>query len=183
MVTPGPPRYPLYADDTTDSVEAHVDPRRGRRPLRRTPTSYLDDQDLDDDYERRMVPAWLPWVLVALMLLLVAVGGIWLLLSPDDDSATESPAASVPASQETSDEPAPPSSSAVEEPSSSAPPPSETVPAGDPVDVAALGDRHGADGGAPERGRLRQPHDVRRGQHARRARRHLLADGRRRHRR
>ena len=71
------------------------------------------------------------------MLLLVAVGGIWLLLSADDDdSATESPAASVSASQETSDEPAP-SSSTAEEPSSSAPPPSETVPAGDPVDVAA----------------------------------------------
>ena len=85
-----------------------------------------------------MVPAWLPWVLVALMLVLVAVGGIWLLLSADDDdSATESPAASVSASQDTTDEPAPPSSSAAEEPSSSAPPPSETVPAGDPVDVAA----------------------------------------------
>jgi len=137
VVTPGPPRYPLYADDTTDSVEAHVDPEARPAPPPAEPTSYLDDQDLDDDYERRMVPAWLPWVLVALMLLLVAVGGIWLLLSPDDDSATDSPAASVPASQETSDDPAPPSSSTVEEPSSSAPPPSETVPVGDPVDVAA----------------------------------------------
>jgi hypothetical protein len=137
VITPGPPRYPLYADDTTDSVEAHVDPEARPAPPPAEPTSYLDDQDLDDDYERRMVPAWLPWVLVALMLLLVAVGGIWLLVSPDDDSATESPAASVPASQETSDEPAPPSSSAAEEPSSSAPPPSETVPVGDPVDVAA----------------------------------------------
>ena len=138
VITPGPPRYPLYADDTTDSVEAHVDPDARPAPPPADPTSYLDDQDLDDDYERRMVPAWLPWVLVALMLLLVAVGGIWLLLSADDDdSATESPAASVSASQDTTDEPAPPSSSAAEEPSSSAPPPSETVPAGDPVDVAA----------------------------------------------
>jgi hypothetical protein len=138
VITPGPPRYPLYADDTTDSVEAHVDPDARPEPPPSDPTSYLDDQDLDDDYERRMVPAWLPWVLVALMLVLVAVGGIWLLLSPDDDdSATESPAASVSASPETSDEPAPPSSSAAEEPSSSAPPPSETVPVGDPVDVAA----------------------------------------------
>ena len=135
VITPGPPRYPLYADDTTDSVEAHADARPTPPPA--DPTSYLDEQDLDDDYERRMVPAWLPWVLVALMLLLVAVGGVWLLLSPDDDSAAESPAASVSASQDTSDEPAPSSSSAVEEPSSSAPPPSETVPAGDPVDVAA----------------------------------------------
>jgi hypothetical protein len=139
VVTPGPPRYPLYADDTTDSVEAHVEPDAGPAPPPAAPpaASYLDDPELDDDYERRMVPAWLPWVLVALMLILVAVGGVWLLLSPDgDDSATEPPAASVSASQDTSDEPAP-SSSAAAEPSSSAPPPSETPPAGDPVDVAA----------------------------------------------
>ena len=81
MTTPGPPRYPLYADDTTDSVEAHADPDARPTPPPADPTSYLDDQDLDDDYERRMVPAWLPWVLVALMLVLVAVGGVWLLLS------------------------------------------------------------------------------------------------------
>jgi hypothetical protein len=142
VVTPGPPRYPLYADDTTDSVEAHVEPDAPPAAPPAEPTSYLDDQDLDDDYERRMVPAWLPWVLVALMLLLVAVGGVWLLLSAGgDDSATEPPAASASASasasQDTSDEPASPSSSAAEQPSSSAPPPSETVPAGDPVDVAA----------------------------------------------
>lgn len=142
VITPGPPRYPLYADDTTDSVEAHVDPDAppaAPQPVQpAAAVSYLDDQDLDDDYERRMVPAWLPWVLVALMLLLVAVGGIWLLLSAGgDDSATEPPAASASASQDTSDEPASPSSSATEEPSSSAPPPSATVPAGDPVDVAA----------------------------------------------
>jgi hypothetical protein len=137
VVTPGPPRYPLYADDTTDRVEAHAEPDARRAPPA-DPTSYLDDQDLDDDYERRMVPGWLPWVLVALMLVLVGVGGVWLLLSADDESAAEPPAASVSGSEEASDEPATASSPAAEEPSSSAPPPSETVPAGgDPVDVAA----------------------------------------------
>jgi hypothetical protein len=139
VTTPGPPRYPLYADDTTDSVEAHVDPdARPVAPPPAQPTSYLDGEDLDHDYERRMVPAWLPWVLVAVMLFLVAVGGAWLLVSPDgDDSATAAPTSSASASQDTSEEPAPPSSSAAEEPSSSAPPPSETVPPSDPVDVAA----------------------------------------------
>jgi hypothetical protein len=136
VVTPGPPRYPLYADATTDSVEAHVEPDARPAAPPANPTSYLDDQDLDDDDERRMVPAWLPWLLVALMLVLVAFGGVWLLLSADDDSATEPPATSVSTSQDTSDEPAPSPSSAVEEPSSSAPPPSETVPVGDPVEVA-----------------------------------------------
>jgi hypothetical protein len=127
----------MYADDTTDSVEAIAEPDARSAAPPADPTSYLDDQDLDDDYERRMVPAWLPWVLVALMLALVAVGGVWLLLSADDESAAEPPATSVSASGEVSDEPAA-SSPAAEEPSSSAPPPSETVPAaGDPVDVAA----------------------------------------------
>ena len=36
VTTPGPPRFPLYADQAGDSVEAHVDPRSTRRPLRRT---------------------------------------------------------------------------------------------------------------------------------------------------
>ena len=48
VITPGPPRYPLYADDTTDSVEAHVDPDAppaAPQPVQpAAAVSYLDDQ-------------------------------------------------------------------------------------------------------------------------------------------
>ena len=86
-----PPRRGHPGSAALPAVRRRHRPTASRRTRTRThaptppppePTSYLDDQDLDDDYERRMVPAWLPWVLVALMLLLVAVGGVWLLLSP-----------------------------------------------------------------------------------------------------
>ncbi len=136
VTTPGPPRFPLYADQAGDSVEAHVDPRSQETPTH--PTNFVDDPDHDDD-GRRGALAWLPWVIIALVMVLVAVGGVWLLLSPggDDDSGTDPPASSASAPQdEASDEPAPSSSPAEEEVTSSAPP-SETVPAGDPVDVAA----------------------------------------------
>src|SRR4051812_43044535 len=105
VVTPGPPRYPLYADDTADSVQAHVEPHaRPAAPLGDRPSS-VDDQDLDDASGRPMVPTWLPWLLGALMLARVAVGGVGLLLSADDESAAEPPAASVSASVDASDEP------------------------------------------------------------------------------
>ena len=47
MTTPGPPRFPLYADEAGDSVEAHVEPRTAEAPPSH-PTYFLDDHDPDD---------------------------------------------------------------------------------------------------------------------------------------
>jgi len=141
--TPGPVRFPLYADDI--DVAGHVkppgehtgpdDPPAAHRLA--PPPAYLDDADDEDG--RGGAATWLPWVIVALVMVLVAVGGVWLLLSPgDDDSASAPPAPAQSAPQDSasdsSDEPAPSSDDAATQ---SAPPPSETVPAGDPVDVAS----------------------------------------------
>ena len=165
VVTPGPPRFPLYADETADSVEAHVGP--GRPPAPPPATDLVLDDRTDDDYERRGAR-------------LAAVGDrgadaapgrrrrrLAAALPRTTTPPRTSPAASVPASQETSDEPgAPPR----RRPRSRARRPR---PVGDRAARATPSTwpprrPPRRRGGAPERGRLRQPHDVRRGQHARR---------------
>ena len=128
--TPGPPRFPLYADETTDDVSGHAD-----TPVRpQPPTFTLPPQEPDDD-DRRAAPPWLPWAIVALVMLLVAVGGAWLLLSPggDDDASEPASAPSASAPQDSGDEPSTASSAAEETESA---PPSESAPPGEPVDVA-----------------------------------------------
>ena len=82
--------------------------------------------------------AWLPWALAAVFLLLVAAGGAWLLLAPGDDTtAADTPAAATTQAEATTD-PATASTEAAETPSPTPEPsPIETIPAGDPVDVAA----------------------------------------------
>ena len=82
-------------------------------------------------------------MIVALVMVLVAVGGVWLLFSPgDDDAASDPPGSSQSATQDTdnlgSDEPdaSVSPSPAESSPSESSPPSDEPEPAGDPVDVA-----------------------------------------------
>jgi hypothetical protein len=128
----------LYADEL--DVAAHgpppADPTRYDVPPVYTGNEGDDTDDRDD--VARGAAAWLPWVIVALAMVLVAVGGVWLLTSPDDDaseppSRSDSPSATQETTADdspTDGEPTP--SSSEPEPSSSAP-----APAGDPVDVAS----------------------------------------------
>jgi hypothetical protein len=144
--TPIPARYPLFADEV-DDPDHHDEPVTAlRAPLPPDPASpeatavALEPTAYDDDSGRhaREVPmAWLPWALAAVFLLLVAAGGAWLLLAPGDDStAADTPAAETTKSQATTD-PATASTEAAETPSPTPEPsPIETIPVGDPVDVA-----------------------------------------------
>ena len=75
------------------------------------------------------------------------------------------------------------SSSAAEEPTSSAPPPSETVPAGDPVDVAASATATAPTTAPPNEDAFGNRTTYVAANMLDGRARHLLADGRRRHRR
>ena len=145
--TPTPARYPLFADevggpdDPADPVTAHPAPLPPEPASPEATAVALEPTAYDDDSGRhaREVPmVWLPWALAAVFLLLVAAGGAWLLLAPGDDtSAADTPAAETTQSQATTD-PATASTEAAETPSPTPEPsPIETIPAGDPVDVAA----------------------------------------------
>jgi hypothetical protein len=141
--TPGPARFPLYADDLDVAAHSrpradhtgHEEPSPAQRPA--YAPAYLGEGD--DGDRRGGAATWLPWVIVALVMVLVAAGGVWLLLSPgEDDTAADPPAASQSAPQDSgtapSEEP-PPSSE--EPPTESSSAPTEPPPAGDPVDVAS----------------------------------------------
>jgi hypothetical protein len=138
--TPGPARFPLYADDLDVAGHSrppaeHTAPDEPSAAHRPAP-AYLA---AGDDDGRGGAATWLPWVIVALVMVLVAAGGVWLLLSPgEDDSASDPPASAQSAPQDSgtgpSDEPAP---SSEEPPAESSSPPTEPPPAGDPVEVAS----------------------------------------------
>ncbi len=139
--TPGPPRFPMYADEAGESVSAHVEPNLPPAPYPSGPDRLdaygpVDPHDQDDD--EGGAPAWLPWAILALVMVLVAVGGIWLLLSPggDERSADDpAPSLSVPAQKQDTSSPAESSSAA--ESDASSPAETESAPTtGDPVDVA-----------------------------------------------
>jgi hypothetical protein len=131
---PGPARFPMYADQLGEA--AHAEPTREvTLPAPRPP--HVED---DDDGPGRAA-AWLAWVVVALVMVLVAAAGIWLLFSPSgEDAASDPPTTPRSTAQDTATEGgAEPSASTPEEatPSESSPPPAEPAPTGDPVDVAA----------------------------------------------
>ncbi len=107
------PRYPLYADEahvTTTGSHRRVDHRPGRRP------------------------AWLPWLVTAVLLVVFAGAGVWLLVSGGDDNpaTTATDDRSSEASSTPTTEPAEPTPSETERPSDE---PTEE-PAGDPEEVA-----------------------------------------------
>jgi hypothetical protein len=144
--TPGPPRFPLYADEAEESVSAHVevepDPA-AHQPVPLDPAPYVPppdpygppDEDADDGPG---APAWLPWAIVSLVMVLVAVGGVWLLMSGGDDTASDpAPASTVSEKIQANQSPTP--RSTAPETSDSAPASqsaSESAPAGDATDVA-----------------------------------------------
>ena len=49
VITPGPPRFPLYADGTEDGVEPHVDPQAHRPAEPAYPTYLPEEPDPDDE--------------------------------------------------------------------------------------------------------------------------------------
>ncbi|MEO6509414.1 MAG: hypothetical protein ABIO16_00375 [Nocardioides sp.] len=129
--TPGPPRFPLYADElhadeAEESVSAHVVPRVDRDP-----------SELDDDDEERGAPSWLPWLILAVVMVLIAVGGVWLLLSSGDDgSATDTSPPPTVSSKIGANQSPTPRSTAPETSASTEPSPSDSAAAGDPTEVA-----------------------------------------------
>jgi hypothetical protein len=129
--TPGPPRFPLYADAAEESVSAHVE--TAPEPA---PTPLDEPVDDDDDDDERGAPAWLPWLILTLVMLLVAVGGVWLLFSGGDDgSATDTAPPPTVSSKIGANQSPTPSSTAPETSASSEPSPSDTA-VGDPTEVA-----------------------------------------------
>ena len=125
---PGPARFPLYADESPDSyLDTAV-----HEPVAPVPPVLPPDQ-VTYPRESRGAPPWLPWAIVALVMVLVAVGGIWLLFAPGDDTSTANPPVrSAKASPSAADSPSPSASSPA------GPTPSDTTaaPTGNPVDVA-----------------------------------------------
>jgi hypothetical protein len=139
---PGPPRFPLYADQLDVSTHGHQ-PRghvgydQPPGPASTSAPPHSDDDTADRD-EGRGIGVWVPWVIVALVLVLVAVGGSLLLFAPGGDSTPSGgtrTSASPPAgnASEASEETGA-SSAGPEEPPEETP--VEPVPPGDPVDVA-----------------------------------------------
>lgn len=111
---PGQPRFPLYADQVgPDPVPS------GPPPVQPPPDGH--------HREPRRRPAWLPWVLVALVLVLTAtLGGVLLIAGGDDDPARE-PAAAGSATPSPSGTPPPtatpsPSETPTEPPADPGPP-------------------------------------------------------------
>jgi hypothetical protein len=131
---PTPPRFPLYADQAEESVSAHVEPTVAPTP---PPYSPDDPEHLDEDDQDGGAPPWLPWVILALLMLLVAVGGVWLLLSPGDDDTASDPAPAVTASPKIDANQSPTPSTSPPSTEAEDASPSDSAPAGDPVDVAA----------------------------------------------
>jgi hypothetical protein len=131
---PGPPRFPLYADELGVPAQ-HEPPAYAPAP---PPPPYDDKVDRE---RSGGVGVWVPWVVVALVMVLVAVGGVWLLFSPGGDHSGQ-PTSSVSApsdeggnatdSKASEQSEQPPSSSATQPADES---PSAPPPAGDPVDV------------------------------------------------
>ena len=143
--TPGPPRFPLYADEAEESVSAHVEVGPDPAPYGPAavdPTRVVPPQDaygLPDEHgdEGPGAPAWLAWAIVVLVMVLVAVGGVWLLMSGGDDTASDpAPAPTVSEKIQANQSPTP--RSTAPETSASAPSEStsESAPAGDAIDVA-----------------------------------------------
>jgi hypothetical protein len=79
---PPPPRYPLFSD------EVHVGPAPTPEPL---PAPSV---------ERRPAPAWLPWTLAVIVLILIAlIGGMLLVSGGDDEQAGDQAPANGPANE------------------------------------------------------------------------------------
>ncbi len=93
----------------------------------------MEEPDEDDERE---APAWLPWVILALVMVLVAVGGVWLLFSGDDGSATDTAPPPTVSSKIGANQSPTPRSSAPETSASTEPSPSDSAAAGDPTEVA-----------------------------------------------
>ena len=132
---PTPPRFPLYADEAEESVSAHVDPT----PVAPAPPPYSapDPDHVGDEYDGAG-PAWLPWVIVAVVMVLVAVGGVWLLLSPggDDPDGDPAPAPTTGQKIDANQSPTPSTSPAASASEETTPDPT-SASTGDPGDVAA----------------------------------------------
>jgi len=148
--TPTSARYPLFADelDDPDDPDDPGDPGtvlRAPLPPDPAPTEVAGIEpepvayDEESGRHARAVPlAWLPWALAAGFLLLVAAGGAWLLLAPGDDSTAADTPAPTTQAEATTDQ-ATASTEPAETPSPTPEPsPSETIPPGEPVDVAGL---------------------------------------------
>ena len=181
VTTPGPPRFPLYADQAGDSVEAHVDPRSQETPTH--PTYFAGRPGP----RRRRAPRRAG---------LAAVGdhragdgpggrgrGLAAPLARRRRRQRHRPAGVVRLGTPGRGERRARAELLVRRGGGHLLGPA----VGDrarrrPGRRGRHGGRHGATRRAAERRRLRQPDDVRRRQHGRRPRRHLLADGRRRHR-
>ncbi len=170
MTFPGPARYPLFADEAADTQDRDLDlAAQAAVPLEDATNAPADE--FADDSAAGPPPdeaastggpgrhagdgsSWVPWAIVAVVLVMVAVGGAWLLLAPrDDDSAADSSTnasepvasssdegsaeASAPGSASSSPETSP----SVEESSTPSDSPtaeeSSEAPEGDPVDVAS----------------------------------------------
>jgi hypothetical protein len=124
-------RYPLYADELDVAADSAQPPQPPPAYAPAPAPAYVNDDEAEGD--RGGVPGWVAWVIVAVVLVLVAVGGVWLLFSPgDEETAPDAPGEtlSVP--------PATDESSVVPETSeASDAPASQLAPSGDPVDVSS----------------------------------------------
>jgi len=159
---PVPARYPLYADEAADTQDRDVELATG---VTATQTAQAADAEPSPGHDEELAAAgiaggpgrhaseasgggWLPWAIVAVALILVAVGGAWLLLAPrDDDRAADegTPSASQPpASDETpgetpaaSDTPSETSGETASQSPEESPEESPDESQGEPDDVAA----------------------------------------------
>jgi hypothetical protein len=127
---PGPARFPLYADEL--DVAAHPEPPAY------APAPPPASDDRGDRDSSSGAGAWVAWAIVALVMVLVAVGGVWLLFAPGDDrSGQPASSDSGPSDQagrgSTAGEPSKAPSSTTEEPANQTP--SAPAPAGNPEDV------------------------------------------------
>jgi hypothetical protein len=131
MTTPAPARYPLYADEL--DVVGHSSLPPEVRTTQPAPAPAPPRGPVDEDLEpRSRVPAVVAWAAVALVLLLVAFGGVWLLFSPGGDDTAPDPSA--PTRSQTSEQNN--DSVSESEPPASDPPASELDYSGDAVNVA-----------------------------------------------